>query len=185
MQSGGRCPHLPPMSNPLVQVLRAIGRVIATVLVAIWVALDELLFPLVRPLIAWLGRLPVFAQVGALIGRLPPYVVLVLLAVPFVLIEPVKIFALYLIATGLPIRGIVLLAFAHLLSILTLDRIYHAGRGQLMKIAWFARLMAWLVRLRDRAFGWVKASAAWRWAATNIAGLRAWVRRLLWPAAPR
>ncbi len=166
-------------SNPALAALRVAGRAVATVVVVVWTALDELLFPLVRPLVGWLSGLRLFEALGALIGRLPPYVVLALLAVPFVLIEPLKVLALYWIATGWFIRGIGLLIVSYLLSILTLDRIYHAGHAPLMRIAWFARLMGWLTRLRDRALSLVKATAAWRWSAGLARSVRAWFRGLL------
>ena len=168
-----------PERNPAVQALRAVVRAVAALVVIIWAVFDELLFPLFRPLVAWLSRLKLFEAIGALIGRLPPYAVLVLLAVPFVLIEPLKIVALYWMATGLFIRGVLLLIFSYVLSIFTLDRIYHAGKGQLLRIGWFARLMGWIGGLRDWAFGWVKATAAWQWAARVARGARDWLRNLV------
>jgi len=99
--------------------------------------------------------------------------------VPFVLIEPLKIVALYWIATGLFIRGVLLLIVSYILSIFTLDRIYHAGHDQLMKIGWFARLMGWVTGLRDWAFGWVKRTAAWQAAARLARSVRDWFRSLV------
>jgi len=166
-------------TNPAVQVLRIVARAVATVIVVVWAIFDELLFPLFRPLLRWLSRLRFFETIGSLIERTPPYGVLVLLAVPFVLIEPLKVVALVWIATGLIVRGVLLLVFSYVLSIFTLDRIYHTGHAQLMKIGWFARLMGWVMGLRDWAFGWVRATAAWRWAAGIGTGVRAWFRRLI------
>lgn len=168
-----------PSANPAIVILRSIGRLIATIIVVLWAVLDELLFQPLRPLVQWLSGLKLFEAIGALIGRIPPYGVLALLAVPFVLIEPLKVAALYLIATGIFIRGVLLLIFAHVLSIFTLDRIYHAGHAQLMRIGWFARLMGWVGGLRDWAFDWVKATAAWRAAARLARGARDWLRSLV------
>jgi hypothetical protein len=64
-------------------------------------------------------------------------------------------------------------------SLFTLDRIFHTGKGQLYKIGWFARLMTWLVGLRDWAFGWVKRTAAWTSLAGTARGVRDWFRTLL------
>lgn len=169
-------PHLMAMDNPLMAALRLVGRATATVIVVIWLAFELVLWPLVRPVVDALARLALFEKLGALTGRLPPYGVLVLLAIPFVLVEPLKAVGLVWMATGLFWRGLGLFIFAHLLSLLTLDRIYHAGRTQLLQIGWFARLMGWIVGLRDVAFGWVKATAAWRWASARIDAARRWVR---------
>ena len=117
---------------------------------------------------------PVWMTLGAL-GAL----LIAMLAVPFVLIEPLKVFALYWIAVGHIVQGTILLVFSHALSILTLERLYRTGEGQLAKIGWFARLMRWLVGLRDWAFGWVKQTAAWQSAARLASEIRGWFRNLV------
>jgi len=159
--------------------LRAIGRVVVGIGVVVYTLLDELLFPMVRPLIAWLGRLQLFARLGALIGCSPPYAVLVLLAVPFVIIEPAKVYALYLFATGHLVSGVVLLVIAQVLSLLICERIYHAGHAPLMRIGWFRRLMGWLVALRDKALGLIRSTAAWRASVGMFRSVKAWFRGLL------
>ncbi len=163
-------------------ILRLAGRVVATAVVLVWLAFEFVLLPLVRPLIGWLSGLRLFERLGALIAGLPPYGVLVLLAIPFVLVEPLKAIGLYWMATGLVVRGLALFIFAHLVSLFTLDRIYHTGRAQLMRIGWFARLMGWVIALRDRALGWIRATAAWKWAAGAAARGRAWARNIVRPA---
>jgi len=182
LQIGDRIAQVTLMGNPLTAVMRLIGRAIATVIVVVWLVFEVLLLPLVRPVVHWLGRLALFEKLGALIGSLPPYAVLVLLAIPFVLVEPLKAIGLYWMATGLVVRGLALFVFAHLVSLLTLDRIYHAGHTQLMQIGWFARLMTWLISLRDRAFAMARSTPAWRWSAKTVAKLRTWVRTLIEPA---
>ena len=168
-----------PSRHPAITVLRVIVRAIATIVVVVWSVFDELLFRPLRPAVRWLSGLRLFEAIGALIARTPPYGVLALLAVPFVLIEPLKVVALYWIATGLFIRGVALLIFSYVLSIFTLDRIYHTGHSQLMRIVWFARIMGWIGGLRDRAFGWVKATPAWQAAASVAREVRDWFRSLI------
>ena len=165
--------------NPLRAVLRAIARFVVGVFVVGYAILDTLLFPLFRPLIRYLSGLKLFEAIGALIVRLPPYVVLLILAVPFVVLEPLKVFALYWFALGHLIQGGILLIVAHGGSILTLERLYHAGEPQLMKIGWFARIMRWLGGLRDRALEIARSTAIWQWSAKVAADFRAWFRGLL------
>ncbi len=169
----------PTHRNPLVRLLRGIASVVVGVFVVGYTLLDELLFPLFRPLIDWLSGLKLFERLGALIQLLPPYAMLVVLAIPFVLIEPLKVFALWWIASGHIIQGGVLLIFSHVLSILVLERLYHTGHAQLMRIGWFATLMGWLVHLRDVALGFVRQTAAWRWARGVATSIRDWFRGLL------
>src|SRR5689334_6251542 len=105
------------MGNPFMHLLRLVGRALATLLVLVWLAFEFVLWPLVRPIVDWLSRLRLFERLGALIGRLPPYAVLVLLAIPFLLVEPLKAVGLYWMATGLVYRGLGLFLFAHLASL--------------------------------------------------------------------
>lgn len=165
--------------GPVAAVLRVIVNIVVGVFVVGYTLLDDLLFPLFRPLIGWLSGLKLFEKLGALIQLLPPYAMLVVLAVPFVLIEPLKIFALWWIASGHIIQGGALLIVSHILSILILERLYHTGHDQLMRIGWFKTLMSWLVRLRDIALGFVTQTAAWRWVKGTAAAIRAWLRGLL------
>lgn len=170
------------MGNSAMQIAKTIGRVVAVFIVVVWLALDDLFFLIVKPLVTWLSRLAPFRRIGAVVASLPPYGVLALLAIPFVLVEPFKVLALYLIATGLVIRGLLLLIASYFVSILTLDSLYQAGHGQLMKIGWFARLIGWIVELRDWALGWVRSTVAWKWAAARLATMRNWARSLIGPA---
>jgi len=89
------------------------------------------------------------------------------------------VFALYWFALGHLIQGGVLLVVAHGLSILTLERLYHTGRPQLMQIGWFARIMGWLERLRDRVLKIARSTAAWQWSARTMGDIRAWLRGLI------
>ena len=155
--------------------LRFIGRFVLAIVLIFYTLLDELLFPLLRPLMTALGRLRVFELIGAGIGRLPPYVALIALAVPLIIIEPVKVFALYWTGTGHWVQGPVLLVLSYVLSILVVDRVYHAAHAPLMRIFWFNKLMTWLADLRRRGIEWAKSTAIWGATARLIKSLRATV----------
>lgn len=148
------------------------------------IVLDELLRPLYRPLIARFAALRLVARLEAWIARLPPYGALVALALPFAIAEPLKLFALLLLAKGAFLPGLVTMALAHLGSFLLVERVYHAGRAQLLTIGWFARCMAWLEGLRQSLIGRIQATALWRRArAVALAvkeRVRGWVVRWRW-----
>jgi hypothetical protein len=165
--------------SPWLAPFRMIARVIVTIGVVIYTLLDELLFPLFRPAIRWLGKLRLFQKLGDAIRRLPPYAVLATLAVPFIVLEPAKLFAIYWGAVGHPIQGVVLLLIAQVASILTCDRIFHVGYEPLMRIGWFNRLMTWVIKLRDIALGWARSTGVWKTAAAFARGVRDRFRGLL------
>ena len=160
----------------MMDVLKAVARFAVAVAVVAYTLLDELLSPVFRPAIRWLSALRLFQRLGEAIGRLPPYGALVLLAVPFVIIEPAKVGALWVIATGRVVEGTVLLLIAHAMSLLICERIFHAGYGPLMRIGWFRALLDWLFSIRDRAIAWGKDTAAWKAAVGVARNVREWVR---------
>ena len=165
----------PPSGLPSAALapLRFIGRVVLSILLILWTLLEALLFPLLRPLLDALGRLRLFEALGAAIGKLPPYVALLVFAVPFVIIEPIKAFALYWFGVGHFIQGGILYVLAHVASIVIVERIYHAAREPLLRIGWFARLMTWLVEVRRIGLEWAKSTAVWQSASRLALGIRA------------
>ena len=163
----------------LMRAVRAVGRFVVAIAVVGYTILDELLLPLFRPLIAWFTRLRVVQRLGEWLGRLPPYAALVALGVPFVIIEPAKVIAIWWAGTGHVISGTIGLLLAHVLSLLVVERIFHAVYHPLMRIEWFAKLLGWLFAIRDRAIEMVTSTAAWRAAAQWARGLREWFRRAI------
>ncbi|HTV33589.1 MAG TPA: hypothetical protein VME69_10895 [Methylocella sp.] len=134
----------------------------ARIVVVIYVILDSLVSPVVEPLLRWLAGLRLVIRFEKAIRALPPYVILVLLAVPLFFAEPAKIYGLLLLSEGQIAAGLVTLALAYLVSLVLADRIYHAGEEKLKTIPWFARLMNWLIGIRDRLLAFVHAT--WIWA---------------------
>jgi len=166
-------PKSPP--SPWLAPLRAAVRLVLSIVLILWTLLEALLSPVLRPLLSLLGRLRIFELFGNWLGSLPPYVALLAFAVPFVIIEPIKAFALYWFGIGHIVQGGTLYVLAHLASIVIVERIYHAAHGPLMRIDWFKQLMTWLSGLRRLALDWARATAIWQWAAQLAASVKAMV----------
>jgi len=159
----------------IAKVLLAIARAVLTALVL----LDELARPLYRPLADWIASLAIVARMEAFVARLPRLAILLLLAIPFAIAEPLKIVGVVLIGRGQVAAGIVLLAIAYLASFLIIERIYHAGRDKLLSYRWLAWLMTLIVALRTRALTWIRASAAYQAAIALRDQARRWWRAQL------
>lgn len=114
------------------------------------ILLDELVRPLYRPLLARLAALRIMHAFERWIAARSVTTILVLLIVPYVTIEPLKIIALVWIADGWAKAGTVLFALAYLVSFVIIERIYSAGRAKLMTVAWMAWVIVTLTALRDR-----------------------------------
>lgn len=165
-------PPSPPERALLLSALLAILRGVLTALIL----LDEIVRPLYRPLARRLASLRIVHRLERAVARLPRGLVLLALAVPFAIAEPLKLVGLVLMARGQFAAGLVVTAFAHLASFLVVERIYHAGREKLLSYPWFAWGMSWVIRLRNRALGWIRASAAYAFALRSRDAVRRWWR---------
>ncbi|WP_281039188.1 MULTISPECIES: hypothetical protein [unclassified Rhizobium] len=106
--------------------------------------LDGIFRPLYRPIIKAISGLTFIRRLENRIAGLPRFAILLSLAVPFAIAEPMKIVGLFLIAQGTVKTGLVLIILAHLATFLIVERIYHAGREKLLTYAWFAWIMRYV-----------------------------------------
>lgn len=161
------------------RVVRGVGRAMVVVAVVGYTLLDELLFPVFRPVIVRLTTLRIFQRIGVALGRLPPYVALLALGVPFVIIEPAKLLAIWWAAQGHLVQGPILLVVAQVLSLLICERIFHAAYQPLMRIGWLRALLGWLFGLRDRSIALARSTVAWKQAVRLARATVAWWRNTI------
>jgi hypothetical protein len=153
-------------------------RTVVEIVLAALILLDELVRPLYRPLARWIASLRLVARMEAAIARMPRLAVLLLLALPLAIAEPLKLVGLVLVGRGQIAPGVVVLGLAYLASFLIVERIYHAGRVQLLSYRWLAWTMGHLSRLRAALLDWIRASAAWRFVQARREAVRRWWRGL-------
>ncbi|MGH6841592.1 MAG: hypothetical protein ACREDV_05790 [Methylocella sp.] len=150
----------------------------AKAIVVVYLVLDGIVTPVVRPLLLWVARLRLVLRLQDLVASLPPYAILVLLAIPFAIAEPAKIYALYLMTEGQFSAGVVTISMAYVVSLLVVERIYYAGRTKLKTIPWFARLIDWLTGIRDRFLAWARATRIWAFSVKLKREARAFAAKL-------
>ena len=170
-----------PTGTPRHPWLRALGRPLLFVAATIYFLIDDIVLAAVRPVVARLAELRIFARLAETLHRLPPYPTLVLFLVPFVVLEPFKLWGLWLLGTGHFGSGATMLAVSHLTSIVLVERLFHATRDKLLTIGWFARAYHWVMALYDWSVGRLRATAAWRIAAETLRRLREAARRIVVP----
>ena len=141
--------------------LRRFLLLVAKAVVVVYVILDGIVRPIFRPLLRWVSRLRFVIRLQDIVAALPPYAILVLLAVPLAFAEPAKIYALVLIGEGHFASGLAMMGLAYLVSLVVAERIYNAGRAKLRTITWFAKLMDWLIGNRDRLLAWARTTWIW------------------------
>ncbi|MBP2227329.1 hypothetical protein J2847_000609 [Azospirillum agricola] len=160
-------PHFPTVAR------RAL-RPLVTALALLYFLVDALVYWVVKPFARWIGRLPVFARFALWVGGLGRYPSLALVLVPLALLEPAKPAAAWLLATGRPLTGILVLAGAELVKITLVERLFHLTRAKLMTIPWFAWLFLRAVRWLD----WLKSLPPWQAARRAAKRIGAAARRL-------
>ena len=156
---------------------RLIVTIPAELVVGSFLILDAMIRPLFVPLMRWLSGLRLIKRLEHMIGSLHPYLILVLLVVPFAIAEVTKVLGVYLMGTGHFRTGMTLFLGAYVVSILVCERTFHAGKNQLLTIPWFAKGYAWVMMVKDHIFAWLKRTKVWQMAGTIRQSLRLSLRR--------
>ena len=149
----------------LARLLRAVAhalRALALVVVALLLVFEEWGWEPLQRALARLGRLPVLRQIEAGITRLPPKLALLVFLLPSLLLVPVKLLALWLIARGHSLLGVLVIVAAKLGGTALVARLFVLTRAALMKMPWFARLYERWTTWKDALLARVRASWAWR-----------------------
>lgn len=131
--------------------------------------------PVYSPLASWIAGWRLSRALDALIGRLPPSVILVMLAVPFAVAEPAKVVGVYWMGSGYVGLGLITIVLAYGTSVLIVERIYKAGKPKLLTIGWFAKLVGWAGKLKDKALEALHGTRAWSASKALGERLKAWV----------
>lgn len=132
------------------------------------ILLHDLLVWAGGPVWSFIARTRPLARLAAWVATLPRWGVLVVLALPLAVAEPLKLGGLLVMVRGQVTLGVGLQIFGHALSILLVERILHAGAPQLMTYGWFAWGWRYLDGVRRRVLAWPAVTAA-RAAARRIA----------------
>ena len=131
---------------------------IAYLAAAIYFIVDVLFVAVARPIGRWFAAHFPMPRLRAWIKSLPPYPCLALFSVPVILLEPVKMVAAYMAATGQLIAAAVTFVVGELLKLVLVERLFELTKNKLMKIPAFA----WAYRHYAQAKAWVKQTEAWK-----------------------
>src|SRR6478736_6263375 len=104
---------MPPVSNDRSLPKRLALGIVRAVL-TVFIVLDEMARPLYRPLIRWFSSLRLVHRLEEAVAGLPRPLVLLALAVPFAIAEPLKLLGLVMMARGAFWPGLIVLGLAHL-----------------------------------------------------------------------
>ncbi|MEZ5845086.1 MAG: hypothetical protein R3D27_15325 [Hyphomicrobiaceae bacterium] len=178
-------PSRPKHSSGAAAVLRALWTIVSrglvtalNILLALILLFEEWGWrPLVRA-VAWLARFRIVARLEAAISDLPPYPSLAVFALPSLILFPVKIFGLWLLASGQVLLAGALLLVAKVVSTALVARLFMLTRPALLQIAWFKRLYDWFMPWKEALFAYVRASFVWRYGRVVKSRIKQLTRRL-------
>lgn len=156
------------MNRIVKRILLAPLVIVATIIVL----LDDLFRSFVKPAVAALATLRPIAALERAIAALPAYIILTLFLIPMAIIEPVKLYALYLIEQGHWVWGALVFALLKIVGIGLAERLFAIGKPKLLSIRWFAWCYGVYERIRDRVYAFLDQFAWWRAAKQIVASLR-------------
>jgi len=119
----------------------------------------------------WLAKRPLWHAMENAIRRLPPWGAMVLFAVPTLLLIPVKLTALWLIARGQHVVGVLVIVAAKLLGTAVVARLFSLTQPALLQLRWFAAIYRWFIPWKDLWLDAIRAS--WPWRAGRVVKRRA------------
>lgn len=160
------------------------NRLLSTVLVPVGVLLmlaEEYLWRGLKALMAQFGRLPLVARVETHIAALSPGWAAVVFLVPGIVLFPFKLAALWAMANGHLIWGLIVLLMAKLTATALFARLYTLCSPALMTVPWFVRLHGMMTRAKAWAHARLESWGIWQRAHRIINRLRTRLRLVLSP----
>lgn len=155
-----------PVARLTLRALAGFGRGLRLVLqavLALIIVFEEWGWRPLAAALAQLARLKPIAWIEVQIQRLPPYGALLVFGAPSLLLLPLKLLALYLVASGQEVAAAALFIGAKVAGTAVVARLFQLTEAQLLRIPWFAWaygiVMPWKHALTD----WVRQSWAWRY----------------------
>ena len=120
------------------------------------VVLEDVVWAGLRAVLRLVSDLPPLRRLEVRLGRLSGGQALPLFLVPEVIGRVGEIWAVALLVGGHITAGVAVYLLVRLVSTLVAVFVYHACESALLRLRWFAAIVAWLVRVRD----WAKALTA-------------------------
>ena len=162
----------PPASLPR-RLLRGIGAVLA----ALWILCEQWIWDRLTAAMKWLGRVPPVRWLEQRIAKLSPVAAMAVFVVPWLLLLPTKVLALWLFTTGHLHLAFLVFVIAKIAGTALLARLFALTKPALLKIDWFRRFYGWFTELKQKLFAYVRAMRAYQMAKAWASAMRVRVRR--------
>jgi hypothetical protein len=95
------------------------------------------------------SKMTALASARRRIQQLGPYQSLALMLLPILLVEPLKIVALFVAGNGHWLTGTGIMIAAYAVSLVFVERLFKVVKSRLMTMNWFANMWTWFTAMRD------------------------------------
>lgn len=150
------------IANTASGIARRLSNPLLLALAVIVVLFDDAFRAFVIPMVRALARLALMRRIEGAIAALPPQGILMLFVVPLAIIEPFKIYALYLFSQGNITGGVLTFVVAKVVGVGLAERLFAIGRDKLLSIRWFAWCHARILAIRDAVHAWLMQNSVWQ-----------------------
>ncbi len=162
--------------------LKKLKRIVLTPFV--WLAaavflIEEAIWDWTAAVMARLGALRAVHAVEQRISALPSRWAFLAFIVPSAIFVPAKLLGLHAIAMGHWLVGSAIFLAAKVAGFALFSRIFTLTRPALMRLAWFARLYAWVMGYRNRIHAFLDSWAAYQRVRAILSGLKSALRKLM------
>jgi hypothetical protein len=171
--------HVTRLTFKALRLMAGGARLVLQTLVALIIVFEEWGWRPLAAALAQLARLKPFAWIEAQIQRLPPYGALLVFGAPSLLLLPLKLVALFLIASGREFEATLLFIGAKIVGTAIVARLFQLTEAQLLRIPWFARVYGVFMPWKNALTAWIHDSWPWRYGRV----VKERVRRLMRPIA--
>jgi hypothetical protein len=154
------------------QVLRYVARAILLTVVFLYFLIDLIVLSAIRPLRRRLLALKWVTRLRDWVGGLNRYAALLLLAVPWLLLEPIKPIGFLLFAHRHHFAATLLIVVGEVVKLTLFEQLFDMTRPKLMSFRWFAVCYN---RWRE-SIEYVRSLPVWRRMLGFYRTVRAWVR---------
>jgi hypothetical protein len=153
------------------RIARRIGHAILLTLAVIYFLIDALFLSIFRPLRRRLMALEARQTLAVWVGGLNRYAALLLLLIPWLILEPLKPVGFLLFARHHHVSAIVLIVGSELVKLTLFEQVLDMAKPKLLSFGWFA----WGHRHWQESLAYLRSLPAWRAISARYHALRSWV----------
>ena len=163
------------MIDSIVKVLRYAARAILLAVVFLYFLIDLIFFSVVRPLRRRLVALKWVKVLRNWVGTLNRYGALLLLLVPWPILEPIKPIGFLLFAHKHHLAATLLIVVGEVVKLTLFEQLFDMTKPKLMSFRWFA----WCYSKWRAAIEYLRSLPLWRRMLSWYRSVRVRVRRLI------